>query len=701
MNHSSMKKKDIKRLASTGCFQQDIADCGVACLTTVLRYYGKNISLEQARELSGTNAQGTTMLGLYLTAQQQGFVPEGYEIEPEVLKQQDYPIIVHTLLPTGLQHFMVFCGTEKQDIVVFDPFRGIVKIPENEFWKVYTKNCLIVKPSENFTAKEKPVNKIVEFIKDYIKTNKATFIGLIFISLLVAVSGLSTSVLFQKLIDSYLPGSLFNKVYAGIVFVCLLLIIKVLLNALKQLLIVKNYKEIQEKLVDKFFNKLFGLKLGFFESRRIGDLAARLNDIRRIQSIVNYVIGGNTVIDVFLVLTGCCITGYYAWQMPIIIVLILLVSVLYIAKTNGEIILKQRGMMADYSHLESRFINSVKNIRFIKVGNLSGNFVKTNNALFQKFTTSSFAVDKMQIRLSCFYGVINVALTFGALIFCAVSFQQEIISVGEFIAIISIVSLISPSIINLSLLPVSFNEAKTAFDRFFSTIDLPGEKLDGDALGDVNEISLNKLSFGFVGRQPIINNLDAVFVKGKVNCLLGKSGSGKSTLCKLLEKSYLPPTGSILVDGKDLNTINTEQYRNKIGIVPQNIQMFEGSVLDNICFGIQGNPQDIFNKVMAICTKYQLTEYLQGLPNSLMTIVGEAGVELSGGEKQFVNFLRVLVQNPQIMILDEPTSAMDIELRERIWQIIISLCSEKIVIVVTHQNNILDKFADNLNVVTL
>jgi ATP-binding cassette subfamily B protein len=183
--------------------------------------------------------------------------------------------------------------------------------------------------------------------------------------------------------------------------------------------------------------------------------------------------------------------------------------------------------------------------------------------------------------------------------------------------------------------------------------------------------------------------------------LLGKSGSGKSTLCKLLEKSYLSPAGSILVDGKDLNAINTEQYRSKIGIVPQNIQMFEGSVLDNICIGIKGNPQDIYNKVMMVCTKYQLMEYMQGLPNSLMTIVGEAGVELSGGEKQFVNFIRVLVQNPQIMILDEPTSAMDIALRERIWQIIVSLCSEKIVIVVTHQNNILDKLADKLNVVTL
>ncbi|MCQ2974162.1 MAG: cysteine peptidase family C39 domain-containing protein [Bacteroidales bacterium] len=696
-----MKKKEIKKLASTGCFQQDVADCGVACLSTVMRYYGKNISLEQARELSGTNAQGTTMLGLYITAQQQGFEPQGYEIEPDVLKSQNDPIIVHTLLPNGLQHFMVYCGFEKNEFIVFDPFKGITNIPENEFLKIYTKKCLLVKPLDNNFKREKPVNKIVEFLKDYIKTNKATFASLILISILVAVSGMSTSVLFQKLIDSYLPDNLYNKIYAGIVFVCLLLIVKVLLNALKQLLIVKNYKEIQENLVDKFFNKLFSLKLGFFESRKIGDLAARLNDIRRIQSIVTYIIGGNTVIDIFLVVVGCCITGYYAWQMPIIIILILAISFFYILKTNGEIISKQRNMMVDYSNLESKFINSVKNIRFIKVGNMSDNFVKVNNILFQKFTGSSYVVDKLQIKLSCFYGIINVVLTLGSLIFCAISYQNEIVSIGEFIAIVSIVSLISPSIINLSLLPVSFNEAKTAFDRFFSTIDLKSENLEGDDLKEINEISLNKLNFGFIGRKQIINNLDAVFTKGKVNCLVGKSGCGKSTLCKLLEKSYLASNNSILVNGKDLNSINTIQYRSKIGIIPQNIQMFEGSILENICIGINGNPQEIYQKVIEVCTKYDLLNYLQELPNSLMTIVGEAGIELSGGEKQFVNFIKILVQNPQIMIFDEPTSAMDTQMSDKIWQIIFSLSQENIVILVTHQLNMLEKYSENLNVVKL
>ena len=698
-----MTKNEIRKINLFGCFQQDIADCGVACLVTVMRHYGVDISLEYGRDLCGTNAQGTTMMGLFIAAQKMGFEPGGYETDFETLSQQTKPIIVHTILANRLQHYMVFCGLKKNNVIVFDPFRGISEIPFEDFNSIWSKKCLVISPKEHNVESIKKENKIIEFLRDTIKENKVVFTGLIIISLAIALIGMASSVLFQKLIDDYLPQNMSSKVLAGIGIVFILSVIKVVISAVKQTLVVIQYKEIQENLVGRFFKKLFSLKLSFFESRKIGDLAARLGDIRRIQGIINYVIGGNTVIDIFIVIVGTSFVGYYAWQMPILLLMTLVITLLYMIKNNRSIITKQREVMGSYSTLESFFINSIKNMRVIKVGNMAKNYIDSNNMLYRNYTERNLSSDKLQIKLSLFYGFINVGLLLITMLVCAYLYNDSRISIGEFIAISSIVSIVSPSIINLSLLPISYNEAKTAFDRFFGTIDLPGEDIVGCECPNIQSIRVDNLTFGYIGRKVIIDKFSAYLERGKINIIIGKSGSGKSTICKLLEKSYsINHDETILVnDIMPLNSINKEEYRDHIGIMPQTIQMFEGSIIENICQGMQGEPQVVYQRAYQTLEHYGLLPYFNDMPYGLMTIVGESGIELSGGEKQLVAFGRILVKNPDVFILDEPTASMDEGLRELIWKIIASLCDDHLMIVVTHQKNIFKNNSQKVNEISI
>lgn len=692
-----MNKKEIRYITKYGCFQQDIADCGVACVVTIMRYYGTSISLEYGRELSGTNAQGTTMYGLLLACNKMGFKAVGYELDYNTLCQQSKPIIVHVLLPNGLKHYVVFCGVSKNKAVVFDPAKGVVKIEADDFLKIWTQKCLFVEPSENKKKKTKEENRIFQFLFETIKNNVVVFVGLIIISILIALFGMATSVLFQKLIDDLLPQNVLKIVLLGIAVVSFLSIIKVVLSAVKQLLVVQKYKEIQETLVKRFLNKLLSLKITFFESRKIGDLVARLNDIRHIQSVVNYVIGGNTIVDIFIVIIGTCFVGCYAWQMAVIMIMAFLITLAYMIKTNGVIISRQRNVMVSYSNLESQFINTIKNIRSIKIGNLEKSVVESNSLLFQKYTSDALQTDRLQIRLTMFYGFVNVVLLGATMVVCAYLYNRELLSIGQFIAISSIVSIVSPSIVALSLLPISYNEAKTAFDRFFSTIDLPSEEPSGLACPQIQSIELNNLTFGFIGREPIVKNLSVQFVRGKINCLVGKSGKGKSTICKLLEKSYQTNDNSITINGNvAINSIKISDYRNRIGVVPQNIQLYEGTVLSNICIGAQDMSPLDYQKACEVCNKYGLLPYFNALPSGLLTVVGEAGVELSGGEKQLVAFARLLVQNPEVFILDEPTSAMDTELRNVVWNILAQLSSNHLIIVVSHQTTLFEKYNQHI-----
>ena len=265
------------------------------------------------------------------------------------------------------------------------------------------------------------------------------------------------------------------------------------------------------------------------------------------------------------------------------------------------------------------------------------------------------------------------------------------------------ISIISPSIANLSLLPISFNDAKVAFDRFFDTVDLPGESQDGSECPAIRSITISNLSYAYIGRKAIINNLSASFCVGKINCIIGKSGSGKSTFCKLLDKSYHTADDSSLLINNEipLNSIRLSDYRRHVGVVPQDILMTEGTVLQNICAGLDGAMQDVLSRAVGVFQSHGLIPYLMALPNGLNTVVGEAGVSLSGGELQLVAFSRLLVHNPDVFILDEPTSAMDPQLRDHIWNLLCTLCNSHLVIVVTHQDAMLQKFSDHVNYITL
>lgn len=688
-----MKSKDLRKMQHCGCFQQDMADCGVACLVTVFRYCGTNISLEYARELSGTNAQGTTLLGMVLCAQKIGFEANGYEMDFATLCQQENPTIVHVLLANGFQHFIVFCGVKHNNVIAFDPARGMVHISKDEFQKIWTKRTLIVKPKNIKIETAKTGKKMFSFLSHIIANQKILFVGLIVLSVIIALLGMATSLLFQKLIDDYLPNNAMSIVLLSISAVSLLTIIKVGLSAIKQLIVAKQYKEIQESMVERFFEKILSLKLSFFESRKIGDLSARLGDIRRIQGVVNYVIGGNTFIDVFVVIIGTCIVGYYAWQMPIIVLTMLVITLAFMMRYNRVIIDKQRNMMAAYSKVESSFINTIKNVRSIKVERQTNAICNVNNILYKQYTDNSYKADKLQIKLSLYYGFVNAILLFTSLLICALLYNDQRISVGEFIAIGSIVSLMTPSIIN-----ISYNEAKMAFERLFGTIDLPSEVLVGDDCPIIASIEIKNLSFGYIGREPIINDFSATLCRGKINCIVGKSGSGKSTVCKLIEKSYVADDEAISINGSvPINRLAIEAYRKHIGIVPQNIQLFEGHVIENICVGFDGDITEAYQRAIAICTEKGLMPYLSALPNSIYTIVGEAGVDLSGGEKQLVAIARLLIQNPDVLILDEPTSAMDTELRDKVWSILSDMCETHLVIVVTHQASLLNDFSQHIS----
>jgi ATP-binding cassette subfamily B protein len=197
---------------------------------------------------------------------------------------------------------------------------------------------------------------------------------------------------------------------------------------------------------------------------------------------------------------------------------------------------------------------------------------------------------------------------------------------------------------------------------------------------NIARIEVKNLDFRFNGRSKLLNDVSLKLEKGKITCLLGESGSGKTTFAEILQKNYIQEKGEIIINRSiNLNEISISNWRKHISVVPQNIQLFNGTVLENIILDEHLDEQKLQSVI-----NLGFEKFINSLPQNILTIVGEEGVNLSGGQKQLLGWMRALYHNPQFLILDEPTSSLDKENRDFIYKLIDKLKDTTIIFIISH-----------------
>ena len=273
-------------------------------------------------------------------------------------------------------------------------------------------------------------------------------------------------------------------------------------------------------------------------------------------------------------------------------------------------------------------------------------------------------------------------------VFAMASFMVlgKVLQLGELIAILSIVSGLVPSLNRLVLANVQIQEARIAFDRMYEFASVLPEETTGQESNylddDTFSLKVENLSFRFPGQKLLLSDISFVIHRGEWVVLLGESGSGKSTLIQILQKFYHPESGAIEFNGRLLANISTVAWRNMLGVVPQDIKIFNGSLLYNIA--LSDNPDDL-SGVCKFCSELGFNTYFDKLPQRYLSILGEDGIALSGGQKQLVALARALYKKPKLLMLDEATSAMDRHTEKFIFDLLSKLRSEISVILVTHK----------------
>lgn len=666
--------------------QQASSDCGVACLSAIIRFFEGNVSLERLRELSGTAVQGTTLLGLAEGAQRCGLEAEAFRVDGILrLAEIDRPAILHVVMEEKFSHFVVCYGVDSQGFHLMDPARGrvILSSPElDEIWK--SKSLLLVKPTLLFqTANEQKEGK-KQWIWRLVEQDLPILVISAFLGLVLTILGLSVAVFSQKLIDEILPDRDVEKLILGLGLVTLLLIARSVIAFLKSTVLIRQSKELNERLLGSFFNHLMSLPKRFFDFRKIGDITSRMNDSRRIQRAIS-VLSAELLVDAFVVIVTLVSVFLYSLEIGWVVIVFLPVYFAMVYHFHRPISDHQKKMMIRYGASEGQFIDTLSGIGAIKAMGKEAHYAGSNLNQYSMFQEEVFALGKVSNRLGLVSQLAGVFFLSTILGFSSFLVFEDRMDLGVMIAITSFIGMLVPSVNKLALSNLQIQEAKIAFDRLYEFIGVEPEKGKSETVfpEKVNSITLENLNFRFPGRKSLLKEISFRMECGKLTVLLGESGGGKSTLLQILLRFYPLESGRILLNEElDSEGIALNDWRKAIGYVPQEVKLFNGTVLDNICIN---EPKKSAEAVFQMCRVYGLEQFFVNLPQGYLTLIGEEGLNLSGGQRQLLGLARALFPNPKILLLDEFTGAMDRNTEKKILDLILKMKEQMPVLIVTHR----------------
>ena len=499
-----MKNNNIKLLNKSLVLQHDQSDCGVACLLSLIQYYEGNNTLEKLRELSGTTRQGTTLLGLYQAANNLGFTASGNEADIQALIDHKEPLILHVVIDKRLQHYLVCYAYEKGKFIIGDPAKGITTYTKKELEKIWvSKTCLTLTPNKDFvTATETKKSKKQWFIRLLKEDYQLLSISLV-IGIVVALLGMAMAIFSQKLIDDILPSQNSTKLITGIGLLAFLLLVRVGFSTLREFFLIKQSKDFNNRIIDTFYNSLLHLPKPFFDTRKIGELVARLNDTSRVQRVIKH-IASNFVIDSLVTLVSFGFLFYYSWKIGIIALVSLPIYFIIVYSFNTKIIKAQKEVMQSYAHSESNYITSMNGISTIKNFNRQPLFQKINQVIYGNLQNKIFDLGKINIRLALFSGIAGVLFLIAILSYTSYLVYEELMTLGELMAVLGIAGSLLPSITSLALIAIPINEAKIAFNRMFEFASIEKEDQGTLNIDNFETLEIKNLSFRFAGRSLLL-----------------------------------------------------------------------------------------------------------------------------------------------------------------------------------------------------
>lgn len=519
----------------------------------------------------------------------------------------------------------------------------------------------------------------------YYKPHKKIFFLDMLASFFVSLIGIVYPIVTRTMLNDLIPERKYR----------LIIIFGVLLLALYALRMFLNYfiqyqghmmgVKMQAQMRSDMFSHLEKLPFSYYDEHETGKIMSRMtNDLMDISELAhhgpeNLIICTITIIISFTYLTTI--------NLPLTLIIFVCIPFLLLAasklKTKMHAAFKQ--CRAAVAVINAAIESSISGIRVTKaytnaekekekfeVGN--GEFVEARRSAYD-------AMGRFHSATSFITDIFNVIVLIAGGFFL----YRGDINFGDYSAFVVSVNLFISPVMTLINFTEQYQNGVTGFERFLEIMNAPVEK-DAEGAADAGVLSgsilFDNVSYSYNGSSEVLHGIDLDIKKGQTFALVGPSGGGKTTICHLIPNFYQATDGKILIDGKNINSFTLESLRRNIGIVQQDIYLFNSSIRENILYGrLDASPEEVIDAAK----RANIHDYIMSLPDGYETQIGECGIKLSGGQKQRLSIARVFLKNPPILILDEATSALDNATEILIQKSLDELAKGRTTIVVAHR----------------
>jgi len=429
---------------------------------------------------------------------------------------------------------------------------------------------------------------------------------------------------------------------------------------------------------------------------QIGEITSRISDAVKIRVFIN-----NTAIDlivnIFILFFSFALMFTYNWKLALIMLIVIPFYLLIYFLVNIFNKKIERKIMEEAADLESQLVESVTHSRTIKEFGIEDfTNLKTENK-FVKLLFTGFKSSLNSVFSGTSTGFLSSILTI-VLLWVGANFVIDgSITPGELFSFYALIGYFTSPVSSLIDANKTIQNALIATDRLFEIMDLEREettnKVQLNSSTHIGDIRFENVSFAYGSRAKVLQDFNVVFKFNQTTAIVGESGSGKTTIISLLQNLYLIKEGKIFIGDYNLNYIENRSLRRMVGVIPQNVNLFSGNIIDNIALG-ESEPD--LQRVLNISNQLAITEFVEKLPNRFETYIGENGALLSGGQKQRIAIARALYKNPQILLMDEATSALDSKSEDTIKNVINDFKNEgKTIIIIAHRLSTIAN-ADNI-----
>ncbi len=625
-------------------------------------------------------------------AHRAGFVVDYYSSPIEAIPNLLLPCIL--LMNDGQAVVLLSVNKQTSQATLFYPIgsTGQQTVPLSVLEEEYSGTGFYIKRRLQFDARAPEVLKPREghWFWSTLLESLPIYKDILIASILINIFAIASPIFTMNVYDKIVPNLAFDSLWVLAIGVSLIFAFDIIIRQLRSYFIDIAGKKSDLLLSARIFSKVLGIRM---ESRpnSTGAFARHLQEFESIREFFTSATV-STLVDLpfaFLFLLVIWIFAGVLAVVPLIAIIIMTIYSLYIQAPL-------RRSIEESSRLSSQkyatVIEAISGLESVKIHNAEGQFQHRWEQAVSHMANTGIETRKITNMVSGLANFVQQMATVLLIVVGVYQISDGNLSMGGMIAAVMLSGRAIGPLIQLSVLSTRYNQAKSALLLLEDIMQSPSEREDGRHYLDYERLSgkieFDDVSFNYPGvEQSALKNVSLTIQPGEKIAIIGRIGAGKTTLEKLILGLYKPTSGAVRLDGFDLPQLHPSTIRNNIGCVPQDFSLFYGTIRQNIQLG---HPHATDAQILKAANRAGVSQFTNHDPNGLERQVGEGGRNLSGGQRQSIALARALLQEPPILILDEPTANMDNRSESIVKRELVNLPAETTMLLITHRTSMLD-----------